>query len=66
MYRSKDKELMMIKWDDEKSQIYIEECEVCKRKIKVCTQKDDQPECHTIVLVQCPCGVPVKFVLPVN
>lgn len=44
---------------------YFSDCS-CGKKYKVLTQKDNFPEYHTEIYLQCDCGKYVEFILPVN
>ena len=45
---------------------YEKVCNKCKQVYKVWTQKDEDPEYYTDVLIICDCGDKVHFKLPVN
>lgn len=55
----------MCSFNSEYDQLYKEQCE-CGAVIEVVTQKDNNPEYYTTVLVKCTCGRYVDFSLPVN
>lgn len=47
-------------------QEYKETCPLCKREQLILTQRNNFPEYHTEIYLQCQCGEFIEFILPVN
>ncbi len=47
-------------------QKYKKKCSSCGINHLILTQRDDDPEYHTDIYLQCKCGEFIEFILPVN